>query len=273
MRVRINPAATGWRWVREGMGTFWRQPLAMSGLFFMFIAAASVLSLLPQIGTLISLALVPAATLGLMAATRVAREGRFPMPSVLLTAFRGGQPRLQAMLLLGGLYAVCVLLIIGAAGLFAGDAPPPPPLPEGGELTPEAMGAAMRVTPGTWLVMLLYLPVALSFWHAPPLVFWHGVKSLKSLFFSLVACWSNKGALLLYTLGWVGVIMFVMTTFITLGTLFGGGQALGVLFYPTLLFLASMYHTSLWFTFRDSFELDAPEAQPLPSPPDDGDRA
>ena len=273
MRVRINPPGTGWRWVREGMGTFWRQPLAMSGLFFMFMAVATVLSLVPQIGAVVSLALVPAATLGLMAATRVAREGRFPMPAVLFTAFRGGQQRMQAMLLLGGLYAVCVLIILGAASLFGGDAPVPPPVPGGGEMTPEAMSAALRVTPGTWIAMLLYLPVLMAFWHAPPLVFWHGVKPLKSLFFSLVACWSNKGALVLFSLGWVGVFMLAGAAFVTLGTLFGGAQAMGVMVYPIVLFLASMYHTSLWFTFRDSFELETPEDQALPSPSDDGDPA
>ena len=33
------------------------------------------------------------ATLGLMAATREAQQGRFPMPSTLVSAFRGGSAR------------------------------------------------------------------------------------------------------------------------------------------------------------------------------------
>ena len=72
------------------MRTFFRQPLALAGLFFMYMAAASVLSLMPVLGTVVALAIVPAATLGLMAATREATLGKFPMPSILISAFRAG---------------------------------------------------------------------------------------------------------------------------------------------------------------------------------------
>jgi hypothetical protein len=45
--------------------------------------------------------LVPAATLGLMAATQEAAKGKFPMPTVLISAFRAGRQRMRAMLVLG----------------------------------------------------------------------------------------------------------------------------------------------------------------------------
>lgn len=263
MRVQINPAGAGWRWVKQGMRTFWRQPLAMSGLFFMFMVVVSLLAMVPLLGTAISIALVPAATLGLMAATREAGEGRFPMPSVLVTAFRGGAPRAQAMLVLGGLYATGLLLVIGISSLFMGDLPAP--VADASEMSPEAMSAAMN-RPGLWIAMLLYLPVLMAFWHAPPLVFWHGVKPVKSLFFSLVACWSNKGALLVFTLGWTVVIVALGLTLGLLGSLFGGPQALQIVIYPVVLFMASMFHTSLWFTFRDSFHFDETEAASEPAP-------
>ncbi|MBX3609991.1 MAG: hypothetical protein KF871_08830 [Hydrogenophaga sp.] len=258
MRVRVNKAAVGWQWVRQGVLTFFRQPLAMSGLFFMFMAIATVLSFVPQLGTVVSLALVPAATLGLMAATRVAGEGHFPMPVLLFTAFRGGKPRTQAMLMLGALYAVSLMVVLGISRLFAGDAPVPTP---DVDMSPEAVSAAI-ITPVTWVAMLLYVPVLMAFWHAPALVFWHGVKPLKSLFFSLIACWSNKGALFLFTLGWVGVFMVVGLALGLLGSVLGGAQALSIVVYPMVLLMASMYHTSLWFTFRASFEFDEPDTAP-----------
>ena len=260
MKLNLVPASTGLTWVRLGIRTFFRQPLAMGGLFFMFMAAVSVLSLVPLVGTALSVGLVPAATLGLMAATREAEQGRFPMPSQLVLAFRGGAERTRAMIMLGGLYAVGLLVVLVAAALLAGTADTLPAT--GDELTPE-MVQALAGEPGLWLAMLVYLPVMMAFWHAPALVYWRGVSPGKSLFFSLMACWANKGAMLLYSLGWMVVIMMFGLVMNLLAVLIGGAQMLSVVIYPTVLLLASMFHTSIWFTFRDSFVTE--EASP-PAP-------
>ncbi|OYU42549.1 MAG: hypothetical protein CFE44_23360, partial [Burkholderiales bacterium PBB4] len=90
MKLHPVPAGQGVQWMRQGVRTFFRQPLAMSGLFFIFLALASVFSLIPGIGNLIALVLLPGITAGFMAASREAHEGRFPMPWVLITAFRQG---------------------------------------------------------------------------------------------------------------------------------------------------------------------------------------
>ena len=37
MKLQIVTARTGVAWVKEGIRTFWRQPLALSGLFFIFL--------------------------------------------------------------------------------------------------------------------------------------------------------------------------------------------------------------------------------------------
>ena len=103
MKLNIVPARTGLLWVKLGIKTFFGQPLAMSGLFFMFMAVLSLASLVPFVGSALALALLPAATLGLMAATQEASKGKFPMPSILISAFRAGQQRKQAMMVLGAL--------------------------------------------------------------------------------------------------------------------------------------------------------------------------
>jgi hypothetical protein len=120
MKLNIVPARTGIQWVKLGIQTFFRQPLALSGLFFMFMAVMSLASMVPLIGSALALALLPAATLGLMAATQEATRGKFPMPSILITAFRAGQQRLQAMLVLGALYALGFLVVMGVSALFDG---------------------------------------------------------------------------------------------------------------------------------------------------------
>ena len=73
MKLNIVPARTGVVWVKLGVRTFLKQPLALTGLFFMYMAAVLVLSQLPQVGPVLGAMLVPAATLGLMAASAPAR--------------------------------------------------------------------------------------------------------------------------------------------------------------------------------------------------------
>ncbi len=262
MKLRIVPASTGLAWVKLGSLTFFRQPLAMTGLFFMFMAAASVLSVIPTIGTAIALVLVPAARLGLMAATIEASNGRFPMPSTLLTAFRSGATKARPMLMLGGMYMAALLLVVAVATLV-GSATPPMELQEGVQATPELVVRTIASNPGFWLGLLLYLPTVMAFWHAPALVHWHRVSPVKSLFFSFMACWTNKGAMVMYLLGWAGVMLAMVLFMGLLATLLGGGQALNFVVYPAALFIASMFHTSIYFTFRDSFATD--DSLPPPS--------
>lgn len=239
MKLNVVPPRTGLAWVRAGMRTFLRQPLAMSGLFFMYMAAVMLLSVLPVVGPVVGGMLVPAATLGLMAASAEAEKGRFPMPSVLLSAFRAGRQELRAMLVLGAIYAAGSVLASGLAGLLAGA----PAEPRPGE--PDAT---------MMLALALHLPLFLAFWHAPALVHWHGVTPAKSLFFSVVAVLRNFGAHMVYGVGWLGVFLGAGTVFGMLGGLIGGPSLARAVMMPVALLLAAMFSTSIWFSFRDCFE-------------------
>jgi hypothetical protein len=261
MKLRTVHASTGLQWVKLGLKTFRKQPLAMSGLFFMVMAVVSVLARLPFLGLALSALLTPAINLGLMSATREAAGGRFPMPVQLLTAFRGGADKTRGMVSLGGLYGLGLLLVMLVAGLM-----------EGGTDVPATMTAeeAMRTAMGSsalWFVLLVMLPLQMLFWHAPALLFWHGVPPVKSLFFSLMACWANKGALLVFLLGWAALFVLLSIALSLIGALLGGPQVAGAIVYPAVLFMASMFFTSIWFTFRDSFESDdVPESPPGEAP-------
>lgn len=251
MRLHPVPARTGLLWVRLGVQTFARQPLAMGGLFFLFMGALSVVSMVPLLGTALALLVLPAATLGLMAAAQQASEGRFPMPLVLASAFRAGKDRMRAMWVLGGIYALGFLGIMALTALVDGGAFAQLYLT--GAAVPIETLKSPAFQSAMWLALLLYLPLALLFWHAPALVHWHGVPPVKSLFFSWMACWRNKGALLVYALGWLA--LFVAISFATglLTTLVGGPEAFRWVVVPVALVMASMFLTSLYFTFRDSF--------------------
>ena len=200
MKLQVVPARTGAQWVRQGIRTFWKQPIALSGLFFMFMALMSICSLLPVIGSFVALMLLPAASLGLMAATREVDLGKFPMPKVLLSGFRTGGEGKRNMLILGLLYALGFVGVMGVSMLLDGGDFAKLYL-VGGSLDSDTL-MKPEFQNAMWLSLLLYMPLSAVFWHAPALVHWHNVPAIKSLFFSTVACLSNWRAFLVFGLLW-----------------------------------------------------------------------
>ncbi|MBC7611069.1 MAG: hypothetical protein H7228_16120 [Polaromonas sp.] len=252
MKLNIVPARTGITWVKLGFKTFLQQPLAMSGLFFMFMALLSIATLLPFIGAALALALLPAATLGLMAATQEATKGKFPMPSILISAFRAGKQRMRAMMVLGALYAVGFLALMAISALIDGGQFARLYL-IGGKIT-EDMVLQNDFQLAMWVTLALYLPLSLLFWHAPALVHWHGIEPVKSLFFSFMACYKNWAALTVYGLVWVGVFLLTMIVVTVIAALLGNPVFAGLVMFPVALVLMALFFTSIYFTFRDSFE-------------------
>jgi len=259
MKLQIVPAKQGLVWVKQGIRTFWRQPLAFTGLFFLFMAWVSVLSMVPFIGAALALLVLPAATLGLMVATEQAASGKFPMPTVMLVAFRAGQQRLKAMMLLGGLYALSFLAVMaisalvdggGFAKVYLANAP----------ITPEVVNDA-DFQAAMWLTTLLYVPLSMLFWHAPALVHWHGVPPVKSLFFSAIACWRNLGAFALYLLAWAGVFVAGAMLILLISSALGGNDLSAAVLMPGALLMAAMFFTSVYFSVKDCFELPEPGSE------------
>lgn len=259
MKLQIVPAKQGVQWVKLGMRAFFKQPLALSGLFFMFLAVMSILSLVPILGSALALMLLPAATLGLMAATQETAKGKFPMPSILISAFRAGRQQMRAMLVLGTLYALGFLLVLAVSALADGGNFAKLYL-LGGTMTPELLQDG-EFQLASLIAMGLYIPLSLMFWHAPALVHWHGIEPVKSLFFSLVACLRNFWAFTVYGVVWMGAFMLIgMVVAIFVGLLGGPALAASILF-PTAMLMAAMFFVSIYFTFRDCFEASLGEPQ------------
>jgi len=259
MKLQIVPAKQGLVWVKQGIRTFWRQPLAFTGLFFLFMAWVSVLSMVPFIGAALALLVLPAATLGLMVATEQAASGKFPMPTVMLVAFRAGQQRLKAMMLLGGLYALSFLAVMaisalvdggGFAKVYLANAP----------ITPEVVNDA-DFQKAMWLTTIMYVPLSMLFWHAPALVHWHGVPPVKSLFFSAIACWRNLGAFAVYLLAWAGVFVAGAMLILLISSALGGNDLSAAVLMPGALLMAAMFFTSVYFSVKDCFELPEPGSE------------
>jgi hypothetical protein len=253
MKLNVVPPRTGLAWVRLGIRTFWRQPLALSGLFFMYTAVVMLIARIPVAGPLVAGLLVPAATLGLMAATAEADRGRFPHPTVMVSAFRAGRQRAKAMLVLGIVYTAGSLLITELGSLV-----PAAPLADA------SAPAQQQLDVRTLVTLALHTPLFLMLWFAPALVHWHGITPGKSLFFSAVACWRNFGALVVFGLAWMGVFLGVGTLLGVIAGIAGGAGAVTAVMLPTALLMTAMFSASLYFTFRDSFTADPPPGEDPP---------
>lgn len=253
MKLNIVPARTGMVWAKLGIKTFFRQPLAMAGLFFMFMAVLAVIGSIPVVGGALSMALLPAALVGLMAATRHADSGKFPMPIILLVAFRSGRQQTRAILLLGVLYAIGGLIVSGITSLVD-DGTLAKLSTAVDEKNVEQMINA-GVPPAMWVFFGLSLLLSMAFWYAPALVHWHRVPPVKSLFFSLVACWKNMAALAIYNLVWASILVTAMAVTLVIATLVTGPATAGSAVFPVTMLLIAMSMTSIYFTFRDTFDV------------------
>lgn len=255
MKLRIVPARTGVEWVKKGFRTFFRQPIALSGLFFMFLALMSLLSAIPIIGAALALIMLPAATLGLMAASLDAENGKFPMPMVLFSAFKKGTVSTRAMLTLGAIYAAFFLLVLGITAAIDGGQFAKLYL-MGGTVN-EDMLQNERFELAALVSLALYTPLSMLFWHAPALVHWQNISPIKSLFFSMVACVRNFWAFTLFGLTWAMAFVAISMAIAAVMALLGNPQWVAVSLLPTAIWMATMFFTSIVFTFNDCFETDA----------------
>ena len=254
MKLNVVDARRGSQWVRQGIRVFWKQPIAMSGLFFIFMAIMSLSALLPFIGSFIALTLLPAATLGLMAASREVELGKFPMPTILVIAFRANKERKHDMVVLGILYALGFVGVMGLSALVDGGGFAKLYL-VGGKLDAEVI-MDPSFQNAMWLSFLLYLPLSMVFWHAPALLYWHGVPAIKSLFFSTVACLRNWRAFLVFGLMWTVVFISTALLLSLLSGLIGDSDLVSMTLLPAMLMLAAMFFCSTYFSFRDCFVSD-----------------
>ena len=254
MKLNVVPAKTGSEWVRQGIRTFWKQPVALSGLFFMFMAIMSVSSLVPVIGSFAALALLPAASLGLMAATREVDLGKFPMPIVLAAGFRAGKERKRDMLILGVLYAFGFIGVMRLSALVDGGDFAKLYL-VGGSLDTETL-MKPEFQNAMWLSLMLYLPLSMVFWHAPALTHWHAVPVVKSMFFSTVACLSNWRAFLVFGLMWSFIFLGTTLAITLISGAFGDNDFAAMALLPAMLMLAAMFFCSTYYSFKDCFTSD-----------------
>lgn len=265
MKLNLVNSRAGATWVRQGMRAFFALPMAFFSLFMLFMACIALLSVLPVVGGWLGLMLVPGMTLGLMVATEqvalAQAAGQRPLAAGLfVAALAAVRLRLRPLLVLGAMFAVCVVVAVWLASLFDGG-PARTAFKEDGSPNLEVLQSASFQL-GIWLRLAVYAPISLLFWHAPALVHWHGVPPVKSLFFSMVACLRNFGAMTVFALVWLAVSLgasLVLGLVGTIGLIVAGGAGGGIgaaVIVGGSLALTAMFFCTNWFMFRDNFVAD-----------------
>ena len=275
MQLHRVPARQGFVWVRRGFQVYLSQPLATTFLFASFLFGALLLLMIPWIGVVLLLMALPLVSLGFMIASRNSLDGKRATPRVFAEGLRGPPGRRKAMLILVACYAaanVVVMLlsdVIDAGRLEALQAA----VVGNQAVSPEALSAMLGDSRLFWamaLRMVLTSLIALPFWHAPALIHWQSQGVAQSLFISSLACWRNRGALTIYGLGWLLLIVLFSVLANTLVALLGEPRLLALAAMPAGLMFSTAFYTSLYFTYADVFrptrEGVAPAAQRLESP-------
>lgn len=264
MKLQLVAARQGLVWVQQSFRVFARQPLGFAALFASFLFVFLVLGLIPLVGTIALLVLPPIGSLLFMIASRRVVARQPAMPGAIVDLVSSGRARLFALLKLGLAYAVATFVLFWFAGVLDGGTLEAflESLPDA-KTTPES-AAARLADPRLQLGLILRLAfagaISVPFWHAPALVFWAGHDWAKSLFFSSVAIWRNKGAFAVYALAWMALWLLLLA-FVSLGVGVFGPQRFTLVATPLTLVFSTIFYASLWFTFADCFSADEPVAR------------
>ena len=244
------PANTGWIWVKEGFALFRKQPAELSTLFISYMFLMLGIGIIPVVGQILPLILVPVFSMAFMQACVQIEQGKRIYPSLLLTGFRS--PAFPRLLKLGGLYLLAIMLVLAASSLVDG----------GvfwnvmsGQLTLDAkvvqdsnMSVAMLFSAA------LYVPVSMAFWYAASLAMWQEMGVVKAVFYSFFAVRNAGKAFMVYGLCWaaIGVLMPALVS-VLIAALLNQSMAVMLILMPLSVVLTVIMYCSFYSTYVHVF--------------------
>ncbi|WP_321900881.1 BPSS1780 family membrane protein [Paraburkholderia tropica] len=263
MQLIEVPAKQGYVWFRQGIWLFRRNPLAFLTLFFAYLLAMKLISAVPVIGGVLPLIFVPGIAVGFMAACRDTIAGKPVFPTILVDGFRSyGQTVTKHLFVLGGIYVVAMTLVLAASALVDGGTLLRL-MTLGGNLDTETIENS-NIPLAVLASLAAYVPVSMMFWFAPVLTAWHDVPPVKAIFFSIVSCWRNKGAFVVYGALWSAVSIGVSLGLSTLLRALGAGDFALAILMPALILVTTMLYCSFYATYRGCYGVQEKPAADLP---------
>ncbi|HEY8608748.1 MAG TPA: BPSS1780 family membrane protein [Noviherbaspirillum sp.] len=254
-------ARSGWLWVKQGFALFRKQPAEMSTLFLAYMFLMLALGILPLLGQVLPILLVPVFSMAFMQACANIEQGRKVYPTLLLTGFR--TPAFRRLLLLGTLYILAAVLAVAASSLVDGGEFWQ--VMSGGRGVDEETVRNSNMSTAMMFAALAYAPAAMAFWHAAPLIVWHKMGVGKAVFYSFFAVKRAGGAFIVYGLAWIliGVILPAIVTSLV-AMLFSRSLVVMVVLLPLSLVLTVVMYCSFYPTYTHVF--GKPYADGTPEP-------
>lgn len=244
------PAITGWLWVKEGFALFRKQPAEISTLFLAYMFLMLAIGILPLLGQILPLVLVPVFSMAFMQACVHIEQGRKVYPNLLLTGFR--TPAFRNLLKLGVLYLVAAVVAVASSaivddGVFwqvmSGEKALDSETIRGSNLSLAMMFSAA-----------VYTPAAMAFWYAAPLIVWQNMGVGKAIFYSFFAVQRSGKAFLVYGTAWIliGVMLpAVLSSIVAL--VVGKAFAVMVVLLTVSLVLTVIMYCSFYPTYTHVF--------------------
>jgi hypothetical protein len=260
--ANARPAASGWGWIKQAWAQFRQQPRVWLAAVALVYLVSFVLSLVPVVGSLVSMILGPVFAGGLMLGAQSQQRGG---PLRVGVAFDGFSRNGGQLALVGALYLAGLVVVFVAAGLVAMAA---------GSVTasslealssndPEIVAAAMG--PGLILffliAMLFLVPLLMLYWFAPALVALDGMSAVEAMRVSFFGCLKNIVPFLVYGLGWFVILVAFSLLFGLLTALLGAvaetlAVVVALLLVPLMLVFAAVVLLSIYAAYHDVFHAD-----------------
>ena len=209
-----------------------------------------VVGLVPLLGQVLPLMLVPIFSIGFLQACANIERGQRVFPNLLLTGFRS--PARNRLLQLGVLYLLAAVLAVAASSVT-----------DGGVFWQAISGQraleAETVRDSNMVLAMLfaatlYTPAAMAFWYAAPLIAWQEMGVAKAIFYSFFAVYRQGRAFLVYGLAWaaIGVLLPVVASLVT-ALLFEKAIITVMVLLPLSIVLTVVMYCSFYPTYTHVF--------------------
>ena len=255
------PASTGWLWVKQGVVLFRQQPAALSTLLLGSMLISLLASVVPLLGQFMPLILIPVFSVAFMQACLDIDQGKRIVPARLLAGFQ--KPAVGTLLKLGVLYLGAAALALGASALaddgvlfqlITGQIEANSDTAK--QLKDANLGGAML------LACAVYIPAAMAFCFAAPLIYWQKMALGKAIFFSFFAVLRALKAFIVFALGWFAISATVSEVVLLV---MGRSQAALLVLLPLSVILTVLLHCSFYASYRQIFGPPAMPQEPAPA--------
>jgi hypothetical protein len=228
---------------------FKRSPLGWIGLVLGYWLIIALINDIPMMGAAISTLLLPAFSVSFMAACAAAERGTRPS---LRMVFDGFRKRFSTLLVVGGLYLISILIVLGIASLV-----------DGGTLfrwivqgvsPPESVIANGSVLGALLIASGIATPAFMAFWFAPVLAAWRDMGAAQAMFYSFFASLRNWRAFALYGIV-IAIASLLFSLLITVLAVASGGNTAvmrGLMLGLTIGLLPTIF-SSFFYSYQDIF--------------------